>query len=368
MQHLIATKPLDIIAIDFTVLEMSQSGIENVLVMTDVFSKLTLAVPTKDQTARTVAKVIVKEWINKLGVPQRIHSDRGKSFDNKVMKELSSLYGIRQSKTTPYHPIGNSQCERYNRTLHDLLKTLEKDKKVNWPNYIQELTAIYNCTPHSSTGFTPYQLYFGRQPRLPIDNFIPTDNQPSTNVPIDEWVRRQQEKMETVERIAKKAKQRKAKHDRKGKFDDLEIGNKVLVRNRCKGRNKIQDHWISTPYIVIGRVTGNSSAYIVQNTENEKVKTSNRIDLLRFVHDSESDSDSSTSSDDKSSSSDEEVITVTTKPRKISTKSPTAVRRSSRSNLGKHSNPHHLAVSTIKDYSQSVLQLGKIIGHTFEHE
>ena len=90
MQHLIASKPLDIVAIDFTVLEVSKSGVENVLVMTDVFSKFTLAVPTKDQTSRTVAKVLIKEWINKLGIPKRIHSDRGKSFDSNVIKELYS--------------------------------------------------------------------------------------------------------------------------------------------------------------------------------------------------------------------------------------------------------------------------------------
>ncbi len=56
MQHLIANKPLDVIAIDFTLLDVAESGIENVLVMTDVFSKFTLAIPTRDQIGKTVAK------------------------------------------------------------------------------------------------------------------------------------------------------------------------------------------------------------------------------------------------------------------------------------------------------------------------
>lgn len=46
MGHLLASQPNEILAIDFTVLEPSRSGLENVLVMTDVFGKCMLAVPT----------------------------------------------------------------------------------------------------------------------------------------------------------------------------------------------------------------------------------------------------------------------------------------------------------------------------------
>jgi hypothetical protein len=62
MGHLITEQPLSVLAIDFTLLERSSDGKENVLVMTDVFTKFSLAVPTKDQKASTVAKVLVKEW------------------------------------------------------------------------------------------------------------------------------------------------------------------------------------------------------------------------------------------------------------------------------------------------------------------
>lgn len=62
MGHLTAKRPLDILAIDFTLLEPASNGLENVLVMTDVFSKFTQAIPTKDQTASTVARVLVERW------------------------------------------------------------------------------------------------------------------------------------------------------------------------------------------------------------------------------------------------------------------------------------------------------------------
>ena len=39
MGHLTASKPNDILAMDFTVLEPASDGRENILIMTDVFSK-----------------------------------------------------------------------------------------------------------------------------------------------------------------------------------------------------------------------------------------------------------------------------------------------------------------------------------------
>ena len=57
MGTLLAKRPLEVLAIDFTLLEPSRSGIENAFVLTDVFTKYTQAIPAKDQKARTVAKV-----------------------------------------------------------------------------------------------------------------------------------------------------------------------------------------------------------------------------------------------------------------------------------------------------------------------
>lgn len=124
MGHLLASEPNQILAIDYTMLEPTRKGWGNVLVLTDVFSKYTLAIPTRDQRASTVAQVLVTEWFSRFGAPVRIHSDQGRNFESALIRQLCGLYGIERSRTTPYHPAGNGQCERFNRTLHDLLRTL----------------------------------------------------------------------------------------------------------------------------------------------------------------------------------------------------------------------------------------------------
>lgn len=55
MGHLLASKLNDILAISFSLLEPATDGREQVLVMTNVFSKFTQVVPTRDQRASTVA-------------------------------------------------------------------------------------------------------------------------------------------------------------------------------------------------------------------------------------------------------------------------------------------------------------------------
>ena len=150
---IVANKPMDLLCIDFMKVDPSKNGKENVLVMTDAFSKFNVAVVMPNQQAKTVAKALVDKWFYVYGIPTRIHSDQGKSFDNKIIEQLCKIYGVKKSTTTPYNPHGNSPCERSNCTLQNLLKTLPKDQKPNWPVHLSALVFAYNATPHSTTGY-----------------------------------------------------------------------------------------------------------------------------------------------------------------------------------------------------------------------
>ena len=389
MCHLTASKPNEILAIDFTVLEKSSSGFENTLVVTDIFSKYTIAVPTRDRTANTVAKVLIKEWFNKLGIPQQIHSDRGKCFDSKIVHHLCKYYDILKTKTTPYHPQGNSQCERFNRTLHDLLRSLETEKKARWPEILPELTFVYNCTPHASTGYSPYFLFFGQEPRLHIDNILNLPSETGTGL---DYIYRHQKKMKEVfekasKRIQEKASARKKRHDIKVKEDDLSQGTKVLLRKRVKGRNKIQDYWDVTPHVVIGRVK-DSNAYLVQKFDGEgAIRSINRIDLLVYTLSDEDTSDLDEHSPEKqstimtnSSDSDSDISeTPMDQPRQTPVEQ-TGLRRSTRVTAGKHSNIHKLPKSVLSqsqtsqhpktkpsytEFSNAILNLGKLLQESY---
>ena len=160
---LTANQPLELLCIDFTKADPSKGGKENILVLTNAFSKFSQAFVTSSQKAIIVAKLLVEKWFSIFGVPAQIHSDQGWSFDNEIISHLCKMYGIRQSTTTPYNPHGNAICERFNRTLFGLMRTLMEEQKPNWPTYVPSLVYAYNSTPHASTGFQPYELMFGHK-------------------------------------------------------------------------------------------------------------------------------------------------------------------------------------------------------------
>ena len=106
---LVANQPLELLCLDFTKADIVKGGKENILVLTDAFSKYSQAFVTPNQKSLTMAKILVEKWFSMFGIPARIHSDQGRSFDNEIISNLCKMYGIRQSTTMPYNPRGNSQ-------------------------------------------------------------------------------------------------------------------------------------------------------------------------------------------------------------------------------------------------------------------
>ena len=95
------TYPLEVIALDFLTLGRPTDTYQNILVMTDLFTRYSWAVATRDQTAKTTVKAIWSEIIKHFGCPVRFHSDQGPNFESDLMKQLCDMYGVAKSRTTP---------------------------------------------------------------------------------------------------------------------------------------------------------------------------------------------------------------------------------------------------------------------------
>ncbi|KAL2087111.1 hypothetical protein ACEWY4_018170 [Coilia grayii] len=246
----------------------ASDGRENVLILTDIFTKYSQAIPTRDQRASTVAQALVQHWFYRFGPPARIHSDQGRNFESLLIQQLCQLYGIQESRTTPYHPQGNGQCERFNRTLHDLLRTLPASEKRRWPHHLLQLTFAYNTTPHQTTGHTPYYLMFGHHPRLPVDFLLGAEEVTPTAETMEEWVQRHQESVRMTrehvqERSQDMALRRNQHHNSQVNDAGFADGQLVYLRNHVQGRNKIQDYWNPCTFKELRGPSGAASVYTV---------------------------------------------------------------------------------------------------------
>lgn len=380
MGTLQASQPHDILAVDFTMLDLASDGRENVLVLTDVFSKFTQAIPTRDQRASTVAQVLVRNWFQLFGVPRRLHSDQGRNFESNLISQLCKLYGIQKSRTTPYHPQGNGQCERFNRTLHDLLRTLPPEKKKQWPQHLPQLVYAYNTTVHHSTGVSPYFLMFGSEPRLPVDFLLNNQLEMTVEAP-ERWIVEHQDRLqvaygEVQKRLSDRVARRNQRHKSRINDKGFREGELVYLRNHQRGRNKIQDMYDSCLYKVVRAPGEQSAVYSVAPLSREgPVKQVHRSEMRKAFYepvvkgvgppvlsevpnsnegagtDSASERDSASDSDSVSivvlhNDSDLGPLTVGSEDHPecslVSEEQPLSLGRPKRSTAGQHSNPYRL--------------------------
>ncbi len=286
LNQITSNGPLDLVCIDFLSIEPDSKGIANVLVLTDHFTRYAQAFPTKDQKALTVAKVLWEKFFVHYGLPARIHSDQGRDFESRLIKELLGMLGIRKSRTSPYHPQGDPQPERFNRTLLSMLGTLDPAQKNRWSQHITQLVHAYNCTKNEATGYSPYYLLFGREARLPVDVYF--------GLPLDEegekthlqYVKRMRGELQKAYQLAadaslKSHQRNKRYYDNKVKHHVLEKGDRVLIRNLAlTGKHKLQDKWKSLPYIVVEQLENLPVYKLKPETGMGGVKTLHRDHLL----------------------------------------------------------------------------------------
>ena len=302
-QPIFASQPMELVHMDFLSIEPSKGNIENVLVITDHFTRYAQAYASKTQAAQATAKLLWENFIRHYGFPEKFLSDQGRNFESELISKLCKLAQVEKVHTTPYHPMANGQCERFNSTLCNRLGTLSEHDKLDWKAHLSSMTHAYNCTQHPSTTYSPYFLMFGRQPRLPIDFKM--------GLPVDilgdscsktRYVQKLKQRLNFAYKKAKEMSQKQAQkykssYDKKVKGSQLKENDIVLVKRVAwKGRHKIQNKWEPSEYIVVEQPNLKVPLYKVKSLEDNKIRVLHRNMLLllgvKFIPEDESEQDS----------------------------------------------------------------------------
>ena len=277
------SQPLELIHLDFLKIEPSKGNIENALVITDHFTRYAQAFPSKTQTVLATAKLLWNNFILHYGFPEKIITDQERNFESELIGHLCQLAGVQKLRTSSYHPQTNGQCERFNGTLINMLGTLTLEQKKDWKSHVPALEHAYNCTRNAATGYSPYFLLFGREPRLPVDVEFGLQRggqrgSPGESSYISQLRRRLQFAYRKAKHMAQKQQARHRElYDLKCRGATLTMGDLVLVKQTAwKGRHKIQDRWESREYQVVDQPTPGIPVYTVKSLTGGQTKVLHR--------------------------------------------------------------------------------------------
>ena len=165
----IIKEPFERIAMDIVgPLPRSQSGNRFILVICNYATRYPEAVPLRTINAENITEELVK-FFSRVGMPKEILTDQGSNFVSQFLTEIYRLLHIHPIRTTPYHPQTDGLVERFNKTLKSLLWKAAVDVGKDWDKLLPYLLFAYQEVLQASTGFSPFELLYGRAVRGPLD-------------------------------------------------------------------------------------------------------------------------------------------------------------------------------------------------------
>ena len=164
------------LSVDFKGPLKSRSQNSYLFTAVDEYSRFPFAIPCKDMSSATV-KLCLDTIFSFCGMPSFVHSDRGTSFLSRDVRDHLTRRGVACSATTPYHPEGNSQCERYNGIIWKAVQLAIKDRKLTevfWEEVLPDALHSIRSLLTTTTNATPHERFFNFSRRSGLGSSLPT--------------------------------------------------------------------------------------------------------------------------------------------------------------------------------------------------
>ena len=263
-------KPFQIINADIMgPFPISKHHNKSILIIVDHFTKWVQLFALKNTNAINVAKCLLK-FISANGIPDQILTDQGSNFQSQVLSELYDLLDIHRSRTTAYHPQCDGLAERYVRTFKTAIACFVNENHRNWDEHLDLLAFAFNTATQETTGFSPFFLNHGREPKIPLDLFHTNVNNQLelSNDCYAEHIQQILKKAFEVvtNNIDRKMDQAKIRHDRNIRASEFKTGELVWLKvesNKPGLAQGLTQKWVG-PYTVLERHENNVD-YVIKN-------------------------------------------------------------------------------------------------------
>ena len=138
---------------------------------------------TKSANAAHVTDTLFHDIVLRKGVPQLFHSDAASAFLSKAVKTLTELLGMKHTTTLAHNPKSNAKMERVWEFVGRALKAMTTAQYQQFQLHLPIMTHVWNNTPDSDTGVTPFEAEHGMPMRGVAESL--TENPPPEGLPAD---------------------------------------------------------------------------------------------------------------------------------------------------------------------------------------
>jgi ribonuclease HI len=203
-------------------------GNRYIITATDAFSKYAFAKPCQSVKTHDLVKFVEEAIISMHGKPELIITDRGTQFTSSEWDRSMKEMKLEHQLTSSYHPQSNGIDERLNGTLVRILKAYVNEFQEDWDEKLKWALYVYNTTNHSSTGFSPYHILHGLEPRSPFNEHLSVESDHNTIGQIRQIIR------QTALEYNKRAQEaQKREYDKRRTSIELQPGQLVWVREHA---------------------------------------------------------------------------------------------------------------------------------------
>src|SRR3954447_10522408 len=222
-------------------LPITKSGKRYIVIAVDHFTKWVELRAIESNDAQSIASFFYEDVICRHGVPEILTTDQGTEFINEFLTTLTNTYHIRHIKTTTYHPQGNGQVERTNKTIKDILAKCTP-RNGDWSHYVHAAAYVARVAKSASTNYSPAELLTGRKFRQPFDS--QKQPPPEENLDVESLAEQEFDRISSIRTKAEgfiktaQARQKKSHDQANLILQPLKIGDPVLLY-----RSMIETSW-----------------------------------------------------------------------------------------------------------------------------
>nr|GFD36432.1 reverse transcriptase domain-containing protein [Tanacetum cinerariifolium] len=106
-----------------------------------------------------LARIYLKEFVTRHGIPILIISDRDPRFASNFWRSIQNTLGTRLDMSTAYHPKTDGQSERTIQTLEDMLRACAIHFGKGWVNHLPLVEFSYNNSYHGTIKAAPLKHF-----------------------------------------------------------------------------------------------------------------------------------------------------------------------------------------------------------------